>query len=567
MKPRWKIILIVAGLLVLCALVIFSAGHRARSTVEKTRRLLRRQGFKTNLAEFNLATSSELRARAAILTNAGALCYADRSLRQTPRLQVPIFTNSALVIWKQETLELDYTKSGWPEVRTNLNLHRFMLDSACQAALAGPIQFEPEGPGMNFRLPYLAWLESLGQVLALRTVLELHDANPAGAWTNLLALTRLVTAWNPEPFEVAHFMRFSCADNAASATWQALQTNAWTDAQLATLQHEWESVDYFSSLPQTAALSRASMAALCEHEHALPFRTGLSFQQLASETLHSPRDAWFELTSTLWALNYHRAGLYGDENSVLLYFRDRELDLQRAIKSPTWSEMRAHRGTTNLIHFQTKQQGTQIAVLLNAKQLGIGFMSMGLSLPGGASVAEARRRLLITALVLERYHLSHGTYPESLDLLPPALLQKPLPDFIDGQPLRYRRTQDQHFLLYSIGLDCVDNHGRQPAIGNIFTGPRLGRQPDTDLVWPRRPTAGETEEASSAEIEAGQQSESAAWEEMRKQYQNPPAKTVKPSGPLALNVTGFGRPDQKQPGRLSLNPNARRTNGETVVSA
>jgi len=61
---------------------------------------------------------------------------------------------------------------------------------------------------------------------------------------------------------------------------------------------------------------------------------------------------------------------------------------------------------------------------------------------------------------LERYRLAHGKYPETLDGLVPQFIDKLPHDIIGGQPLKYRRTSDGQFLLYSIGWDETDDGGQ-----------------------------------------------------------------------------------------------------------
>jgi len=64
------------------------------------------------------------------------------------------------------------------------------------------------------------------------------------------------------------------------------------------------------------------------------------------------------------------------------------------------------------------------------------------------------------ACALELYHRAQREYPESLDALVPRFVNKLPHDLIGGGPLKYRRTNDGRFLLYSIGWNETDDGGR-----------------------------------------------------------------------------------------------------------
>jgi hypothetical protein len=68
---------------------------------------------------------------------------------------------------------------------------------------------------------------------------------------------------------------------------------------------------------------------------------------------------------------------------------------------------------------------------------------------------EADEAQIVCAL--ERYHLEHGKYPETLDELVPQFIDKLPHDIIGGQPLKYHRTADGQFMLYSIGWNEIDD--------------------------------------------------------------------------------------------------------------
>jgi type II secretory pathway pseudopilin PulG len=61
---------------------------------------------------------------------------------------------------------------------------------------------------------------------------------------------------------------------------------------------------------------------------------------------------------------------------------------------------------------------------------------------------------------LERYHLAHNEYPETLDALQPESIAQLPHDLIGGQPLHYHRTSDGKFVLYSIGWNEKNDDGQ-----------------------------------------------------------------------------------------------------------
>lgn len=74
------------------------------------------------------------------------------------------------------------------------------------------------------------------------------------------------------------------------------------------------------------------------------------------------------------------------------------------------------------------------------------------------------------AIGLERYKLAHGSYPESVEVLAPQFIHQLPHDVIGGQPLKYRRTND-NFVLYSIGWNGKDDGGLWTRkIGMMATG-------------------------------------------------------------------------------------------------
>src|SRR6266446_1261130 len=408
MKLRWKITLGFVALAMVCALLLSSTG--TRRDVEQTRRSLQQQGFKIDLSEFNLSISPELSQRAAMLGTTTRAALANRAgprptfLGYLRGLLTPAGKEAALVVWKLEKLRGYNSPNLWPGLREVFGTNRASLDAARQAAISGPIRFEPIGSQRPTPLlPYLADLRNLANTFGVQMVLALHDADQASAWTNLLASTCLVTEYTPEPIEVSHLVRFACAGIVCDAIWNALQSRDWTDAQLAELQRRWEAVDFWSGLPATAAYSRADTVAMCQLERQQPFSPVITLK----EALRSPKFAWSGLREHWRRIQYRHHGTYDDERALLLYYRDRELELRRAVQCPSWSKMRELPGVTNFLPFTSKHHSTTVA-MMNSRQMSLHWQAQGQGLLGRAAGAEARRRLIITAFGLERYRLRHG---------------------------------------------------------------------------------------------------------------------------------------------------------------
>jgi hypothetical protein len=469
----------------------------AQKSLEKTRLELRAQGYKTDLTNFDFSTAPELRDREAILKatapNRNGAPFTDH-----PDLMESAGSNQVIVVWKEDSLRRQSPswpdggyELSWEDLREVINEDQPQLDAACAAILSGPVQFNLDASaGSYMLLPHLVLLKNLTQTLNGRAMLALHDGDRAAAWTNLMAATRLVTAWNPEPARISHQVRFGDARLVFNATWQALQTTGWTDGQLARLQHEWESADFLSRLPEIQAFQRASDAKMFERDGSA-----------------SPGA---------------EADLYGEEKRLLLFYRDREIEYRNAVQAGTWMQMRSMPGVTNELFFEPQNHHwRRFEMILNQRRTRLRFEGQDASFLGQAAAAEAERRIAITALALERYAGKYDRYPETLQVLAPEFLKSVPVDFMTGQPLHYRAMEKAHFLLYSVGLDGVDNGGKMPTPPTEeerytrLTNPNRA-VPESDIVWPLAASSERVmafrKEQSRAEAERKAQREAAAQE-------------------------------------------------------
>ena len=104
-----------------------------------------------------------------------------------------------------------------------------------------------------------------------------------------------------------------------------------------------------------------------------------------------------------------------------------------------------------------------------------------------SAFAEVQSRVdaAYIACALERYHLAHGTYPDSLDALSPYAPQGLPHDLMSGDAYHYKLQTDGTYLLYSVGWDQVDDGGKVAYKSNDAHS--LNRELDRehgDWVWP-----------------------------------------------------------------------------------
>lgn len=93
-------------------------------------------------------------------------------------------------------------------------------------------------------------------------------------------------------------------------------------------------------------------------------------------------------------------------------------------------------------------------------------------------------RLLQVELALRVWRSEHGEWPKSIESLVPSYLPTfPVDPFSnDGQSLRYSQTED-YYLLYSVGYNGIDDHGKADPDDPTFGDRRL------DVLWAPQPAA------------------------------------------------------------------------------
>ena len=498
MNAHLKIQLTLASLVLVGTTHFLNISFAEQPAAEEVRFALHQLGFKTDLSDFKMTVPKEMSDRAAALPTIENKWDPNRpkSFLNDTDLMTPVGESAAVVIWRQAVLVKpagfavheyapEVVKDFWPVLRESFDTARPQLDAAATALLSGPFQYSlnlDKGPGVlgldkgpASMLPHLVGLKYLEEMFAGRAILALHDQDQGAAWMNLLAATRIVTGWQTEPVEFSQYMRFYCLETAYDLTWQALQSGNWPESDLASLEREWESLDLFKNLTDEVGLDGANYVEMYRLERQ---RNHFATEEVA--------------------------------DSLRLFCLERELATANALLAKTWKEMRQLPGVTNQVAFQPPGKGgnSQTLARMRMQARTTGWPNKGLGLIGRAAESEGRRRLAVAAIAITRFQTRHRSLPKSLAELAPEFVTSMPVDFMDGQPLHYRPGNDGHFLLYSVGLNCLDDGGKMPAVSYEAQAMavRRGTIPamEGDLVWP---VPASTDEAKAHFVEKERQFE------------------------------------------------------------
>lgn len=488
---RRKKVIWAAAILGVLVLVPVITHYRAKAAAEKYRTQLRAQGEKFSI--------DELVPLPPLDTPNGARAFLDALSRLTswdaeiqPGVTKMVQPGHARITWQQPTLPTDKSEDIWPALRAHLETNRAALADLRQAIQQPVLHFQVNyHQGFNALLPHLARSKSASQRLLAATVMAMHEGRTEEAFANLQALVALPARYREEPFVISQLVRCAIVAIAASATWEVLQYPHWSEERLGQLQSAWEAVQTIPQMERALTMERACV--LVEYEKARESLTrfdslgGLggtssALQDLAeagNQLMTDPAEGFASLIERFplrWGWKWWNC--YHDETWYLQAVQ-RSLD--------------AARGTTNgqpfvplqdKVKAEARRIGDTPPQFLLARLLAVDVSSKVVE---KSVVAETQCRVALTAVALKRFERRFGKRPTDLNALVPMLLPAVPLDPMDGQSLRYRLSDTNSFLLYSVGLDGVDDGGdvnpKEPNSRSFFW------TQCKDFVWPQPATA------------------------------------------------------------------------------
>jgi hypothetical protein len=335
-----------------------------------------------------------------------------------------------------------------------------------------PLNYDTECPA-DILLPHLAAMKESAQLLRMRAIAELPNGQSDKALADVQLSMRLVGAIRTEPFLISHLVRIAMTEMALQPVYEGLANRQWTDAQLVALNAELAKLDFLADYQFSMRGERAMTCAIIDF-----ISKRQSYKQyeavLGEISDNDGATTTSQLKNTVLAVGLYLMPVGWFAQNKLFIARN-EQDWITGVVFPE-----AH-----LVSPQKyREVGHAHDNIYSRPVKPWNFLAKEFSPTLGAAGRKSSREqisvdLARTAIALERYRLAHGEFPELLDVLPPQFIAQVPHDVISGQSLKYRRTLDGQFVLYSVGWNEKDD-------GGVMFTSEGGTQPifdKGDWVW------------------------------------------------------------------------------------
>jgi hypothetical protein len=293
----------------------------------------------------------------------------------------------------------------------------------------------------------------LAQLASLRATAELGAGQGEEALKDVKLCLRVSELLRQEPLLISQLVRVALIEISVQPIWEGLARHRWTDEQLQELQKALAGIQ---PLDDYAFFMRGERA--FGNEQLEQYRAG-----------HLPTGAK-QVQEQIGPLGRFSGKAILYHNQVAL---NRLMD-GFALPAVDAAQHRV---------FPKRCDTNVILSVLSTKPNPYNSMAW-MSVSAYAKVPERMARvqtsvdLATVATALERYRLVHGEYPQDLSSLAPQITEKLANDVISGAPLKYHRTEDKQFILYSVGWDETDSSGEVVRKKDGSVDPDKG-----DWVW------------------------------------------------------------------------------------
>lgn len=380
--------------------------------------------------------------------------------------------------WQAALLQATNPAAGSPRnqipvtfAATNATLRDAAVGVLAALAESGPVIEELRAaarrPHARFNIPYdqefstgqfiCLWhvntLRNACEVLRLRASAELALGQTGATFADVQLILDLAETVRDEPFAFSFEIRTHSLSQCIQPLAEGLAAHQWSEAQLRAVEERLARLDLCADARRVLEAECASCVALVEHfRRSSNKRTFLArFGELVES--HQARDVRVCAAAAPagWSYREQIRLVSAIRNGVLP-----AIDTARRRVAP--GEVRKAQQMLESVRAQSEWDSFfQHEFFLRAGNWWHWTMPAERAARTQAALDAAR-----LACALERCRLARGELPESLDALVPQFVAKLPPDIINGEPLKYRRTEGGQFVLYSVGWNGTDEGGVVP---------------------------------------------------------------------------------------------------------
>lgn len=321
-----------------------------------------------------------------------------------------------------------------------------------------PIRYED---GTGALLPHLTYYKHFAQLFAARAFVHFHDGDAGAALSDIQTSLKLADTLEMESTLISGLVRNAVIEITLYPVWQGLNDRVWNDSQLAILQEQLERIDVLITYEQGMRSELIFGIEVCDQLE--------GNRKLLVDASTSP-----DLELYLWAKLAPR-GWIRKNKAVMAELHDNYSLAAISSKERTFD-----------VELMKQFDPAVVENVLKGVRMTIVRLMMPALGKAVERFAETHTavELAAVAVALERYRLKHDSFPGELSALVPEFVQSLPFDIIDGNPLRYRKTDDA-FVLYSIGINQIDEGG---TLGEDEKERRRHwRSDQSDWVWAYSP--------------------------------------------------------------------------------
>jgi hypothetical protein len=313
---------------------------------------------------------------------------------------------------------------------------------------------------ISMLLPGVQSARGSGRALGARAMWHVGERRPAEAWQDLLAIHRLGRLTAQGPTLIDQLVGIAIAGMADQGTVTMLHDGQPSAEQARQVMRDLATLESFSRM----ADSINDMERLSFLDAVIQLSRGISDQNMLQSIGVGDEINFLHHLRIDWNIVLRKGNQWYDR-------------LSAAARQPTFAARQQAFAQINRDMNQLAggmSPNTVIASALNpsARSDAVASVLLALFLPAldAATAAQDRANssfeLTRLAAALAVYRAENGSYPEKLDVLLPAVLEKLPVDLYQAKPYIYKRI-DAGYLLYNTGPNGRDDGGSSENMGTL----------------------------------------------------------------------------------------------------